>query len=906
MAYQPAPNPDNVYIFGKARFTFLTSRMVRLEWAGDGQFEDRATFAAVHRHLPKVPVKVREKGSTLTLETGPLTLTYHEDGRPFHRQSLSANFKVGGIKGSWYFGQKDRGNLLGTYETLDEIDGDQKRVWIPKSEMDPAKPVLLERGSGTTAVVWQGDSRPISLHPGLLSRDGWTVFDDGHSVVLDPTACPWQPWPVERAHGERQDLYLLTYGHDFPAALREASLVFGAQPVPPRYALGYWYSRYWAYTDKEIEELVRQFDTYGVPLDVMVIDMDWHKLGWTGYSWDEDYFPDYREFLRWLKERDLKISLNLHPADGVFSFENAFPAMCKAMGLRASDLPRIEPLYDRLYKLLGLNPEEAKRIPLDICDPNYMQAYFRCLHHPLEKEGVDFWWMDWQQGNQGSQLPNLRTLPWINELHWQDQARRQPNERPLNFSRYGGLGAGRMPVGFSGDTIVTWESLAYQPYFTATASNVLYGYWSHDIGGHMGGIRSPELYTRWIQFGLYSPILRTHTSKDPSSDRRVFAFDDPYKSVMIGALRHRYALLPYLYTEVRATEENGISLVHPLYYHYPEEKAAYQARDQYFFGRQMIVAPVLQPADEKDEMAKVKFWLPPGEWIDTATGEWLSGGSFHQRRYLLNEIPVFVRPGAVWAEQTPPLRVRPGSYADLVFQLYPGAAGAFTLREDDGHSLNYRKGEEATLTIEHETKGGTWTITLDKARGDFTGFLPRRPVTLRLNATLPPKGVTFGGRELPWSHRPRTGHWSYDGDSTTLVITLGEIDLRRSHTLTISAARGTSTQAINGFRGLMNRLERVRYYNCLVSPPRPLIAEERLAVRIAQTGNRISRQPATLKQELLQMEKDLARLPSVLREYQQAYREKGLSGEGPSTILQKATDILKATLRQRPSTRASR
>jgi alpha-glucosidase len=97
------------------------------------------------------------------------------------------------------------------------------------------------------------------------------------------------------------------------------------------------------------------------------------------------------------------------------------------------------------------------------------------------------------------------------------------DRRPICFSRYGGIGAGRYPIGFSGDTYITWDSLAYQPWFTATASNVLYGTWSHDIGGHMSGENTPELYTRWMQFGLFSPILRTHANKSKTSDRRVFA-----------------------------------------------------------------------------------------------------------------------------------------------------------------------------------------------------------------------------------------------------------------------------------------------------------------------------------------------------------------------------------------------
>ena len=105
-------------------------------------------------------------------------------------------------------------------------------------------------------------------------------------------------------------------------------------------------------------------------------------------------------------------------------------------------------------------------------------------------------------------------------------------KRALLFHRWGGLGNHRYQIGFSGDTISVWDSLAFQPYFTATAANVGYAYWSHDIGGHMPGAIDPELYLRWIQWGIFSPILRTHTTKNPEAERRIWAYPEPYSDLM--------------------------------------------------------------------------------------------------------------------------------------------------------------------------------------------------------------------------------------------------------------------------------------------------------------------------------------------------------------------------------------
>ena len=129
----------------------------------------------------------------------------------------------------------------------------------------------------------------------------------------------------------------------------------------------------------------------------------------------------------------------------------------------------------------------------------------------MEDEGVDFWWLDWQQGTN-TKVEGLDPLWMLNHYHFLDSARE--GKRPMTFSRYAGVGSHRYPVGFSGDTVISWESLAFQPYFTNTASNIGYGWWSHDIGGHMQGTRDDELEARWYQYGVFAPINRLHSTQN--------------------------------------------------------------------------------------------------------------------------------------------------------------------------------------------------------------------------------------------------------------------------------------------------------------------------------------------------------------------------------------------------------
>jgi alpha-glucosidase (family GH31 glycosyl hydrolase) len=305
--------------FAKARFEFLAGGLVRMEWASDGIFEDRGSLAVPQRPAPIVSKITVLEGGWVEISGERVQVLHREDGRPFHPGNLSVKIRHQGSWSEWKPGDSPTGNLGGTARTLDLADGNRiipfKKQPDGHLAPDPDSAFAVDCGLG------------------LLSRDGWALVDDSQSAVLDPRAEGISPWAVERPYGERLDWYFLGYGLDFKQALADASQVFGVQPLLPRWALGYWYSRYWAYTDRELEALADEFESLGIPLDVLVIDMDWHLPGWTGYTWCPDFFPDPSDLLARLHQRGLRVSLNLHPADGVGRHEAAFPAMCHELGL---------------------------------------------------------------------------------------------------------------------------------------------------------------------------------------------------------------------------------------------------------------------------------------------------------------------------------------------------------------------------------------------------------------------------------------------------------------------------------------------------------------------------------------------------------------------------------------------
>ena len=409
---------------------------------------------------------------------------------------------------------------------------------------------------------------------------------------------------VSPRDGGGTDIYVFSYGNDYADALRAFYAVSGRTPVLPRWALGNWWSRYHAYSADSYLELLDRFEAEELPFSVAVLDMDWHRVasvpdrygsGWTGYSWERELFPDPEGFLAELHRRGLRVTLNVHPADGVRGFEDAYPRMAEA---------------------LGRDPESDEPIAFDITDRAFLDAYLELVHHPLEAQGVDFWWLDWQQG-QYSRIEGIDPLWMLNHFHYLDSGRE--GRRPLTFSRYAGPGSHRYPIGFSGDTHISWASLDFQPEFTATASNVGYGWWSHDVGGHIFGVRDDELATRWVQLGLFSPILRLHSSSNRFLVKEPWLYPAEARAAMGDALRFRHRLVPYLHTMNHRAAADGVPLVRPMYHLAPREPRAYDVPNQFGFGSELIVAPITTPRDPVTLRGAARAWLPPGTWIDIFT-----------------------------------------------------------------------------------------------------------------------------------------------------------------------------------------------------------------------------------------------------------------------------------------------
>lgn len=736
IADNPKADAKAVVTSGNARFTVLTPQLIRMEWSADGQFEDRATLTFVNRETPVPEFKVRESRSKLTITTPALTLTYLKNGK-FSDKNLKAVFTLNGKEVVWTPGMENPQNLLGTTRTLDGADGSKLK--------EP-------------------------MEQGILSRAGWSLIDDSQRHVLTPDGSEWEEWIEARPEGDRQDLYLFAYGHDYKQALADYALVAGRAPMPPKYTLGYWWSRYWQYSDNEFVDLVNKLKSMDVPIDVLIVDMDWHetwglrksnspkdeygqRIGWTGYTWQKELFPSPANFLKWTENEELKVALNLHPASGIQPYEA---------------------VYDDFTKEYGWS-EKGKSVPFKIDERKWADAYFKTVLEPMERNGVDFWWLDWQQWKESKYTPGLSNTFWLNHTFFNHAERQNPGLRPFIYHRWGGLGSHRYPLAFSGDTYATWPMLAYLPYFTATASNVNYGWWGHDIGGHMfhktQKATDPELYTRWLQYGVFTPIFKTHSTKDPRIERCIWCFPD-HMFLMRDAIRLRYTLAPYIYNAARENYDTGVGMCRPMYYDYPESDKAYETPEQFMFGNDILATTITQPVDSITGLAPRTIWFPEGAWFDCATGSMYEGGRTEELHYTLAENPHYAKAGSIIPMNPATVKNLQQPCDTLVLTFIPGGDGQLRHYEDDGMSQQY-KTNYAVTTVTKKQEGNTVRVRISPREGSFAGASDSRSYELRFPAVFPPKSVKVNGKELAYSRFPKAGEWTYDGYTLAPVIYTG-------------------------------------------------------------------------------------------------------------------------------------
>jgi hypothetical protein len=627
----------------------------------------------------------------------------------------------------------------------------------------PILPVHSPLGGYRRGLDGVSGSAPTT--PGLLYRDGWYLLDDTTSAIFDSAMGKVRQRPGQEPY---QDGYLFGYGQDYKRGLTDLATLTGPSKLLPRWAYGVWYSEYYDYSAADYENTVLpKFRADGVPLDVLVTDTDFKSPAtWDGWEMDKSKFPDPAAFFDWARKQGLHNTLNIHPS--IVSNDPQFPAaQATAKG--------------------KLTPSSCSAGPGQTChtfdwsDPDQLKAYFD-LHQTMEKQGADFWWLDWCCDDSRSSMPGVTPDAWINQQYATDTAKNIG--RGFAFSRaFGSLQAGgysgqagvptgpwadkRTTVHFTGDTTSNWQTLQFEVGYTpdesaATGLSPV----SHDIGGFNGPSKlSDDLYVRWVQLGAFQPIMRLHGNH---SDRLPWQYGDQARVAAEKFLNLREDLVPYTYTLAKEAADTGVPAVRATYLEYPDQQGAYDAASrEYLYGSDMLVAPATSPGST----ATTPVWFPPGRWTDYFTGTTYTGPSTQNVTTDWNSMPVFVKAGGIVPTRTDNVANDvQNPLTKVTLNVTGGADGSSSLYEDDG-----RSNRSATTSLRYTERDHL--LRIDPARGAFTGQVTARQWTAVFTGVTTPAEVRINGGKAP------AASWRFDAGRHTLTVTVPARSVRSPTTI---------------------------------------------------------------------------------------------------------------------------
>ena len=317
---------------------------------------------------------------------------------------------------------------------------------------------------------------------------------------------------------------------------------------------------------------------------------------------------------------------------------------------------------------------------------------------------VDFYWID-------SKFKDLDELWALNHYQFYDQSRNY-KIRPMLLTNNAKIAEHRYPTLYSGITTVGWDTLKAIPWFTASAANIGVSFWSHDIGGFHNGVEDNELYTRFVQLGVFSPILKFGSEDGKYYKREPWRWGIKTYSIVKDYLTLRHRLIPYLYTESYKYHKYGTPIVQPIYYKNPELYDDVLYRNEYFFGSEFFISPIVSKKDYVMNRVIHRFYLPEGMWYDFVTGKKFPGGRSYVSFFKDDDYPVFVKSGAIIAmgendninDTTPP--------KNMEIQIFPGTNNTYELYEDDGISDLYRKDFYLLTSIDYNYLPNNYTVII--------------------------------------------------------------------------------------------------------------------------------------------------------------------------------------------------
>lgn len=569
-----------------------------------------------------------------------------------------------------------------------------------------------------TSYSLDGVDGHTKLNKGLYSTDGFVSIDDSESLIFN------EDGSLGRRSDKRVDIYLFMYRRDFGACLKDYFTLTGYPPLIPRYALGVWWNRNINYTSKDLEKLLFDFNKYKVPLSIIMLSDKWHRKNdgmKSGFTFNEKMFKKPKRLADYLHNKNVRLALKINPIEGISDKEDYFIPYKNASGIDGSGI-----------------------VPFNVFNKSELSAYLDNLIHPLMNYGVDFFCIDYNNKR------DLTTLRALTHYHFNDFLQ-LTNRRGIVLARNSLVASHRYPVQYTGEMLVSWKNLELLPTFNSTASNIGLSWISNDIGGYTGGIEDGELYTRFVQFGCFSPILRLSCDEGRYFKREPWLWDTKTQSVVIKYLRLRHSLIPYLYSEAYRYYKVGLPLIQPIYYRYPEIYDEPLYKSEYYFGSNLFVAPITKKKDSLMDRTVLKLFLPDGIWYDFTNGKRYVGGKRYTTFYKEEDYPVFAKAGTIIPmdilNEMDLNNTNPSKNMEI--QIFPGESSTYEMYEDDGLSSLYEQGFYLLTNIDYTYQANNYTVIIRPVAGK-SGIIPdMRSYRIRFRNTKEADEITIhSGEEM--------------------------------------------------------------------------------------------------------------------------------------------------------------
>ncbi len=663
--YSRSKNDQRSTIKGvKYRITVITERVVRLEYSPSGNFVDAPTQNIYNRNFGACEYTLRQDTNMLEITTKYFKLVYVKE-QPF------IGTKIDPMK-----------NLRVTLISSNEKD--KQRDWYYSH--------VEARNMNGNIVGIDVDTK--TSEKGLYSLEGFASLDDSNSLIINSDGTT-----AMREKGN-VDVYVFMYGEHFNLAINDYFKMTGYPELLPRYAFGNWWCRNTQYNDETIDKLLHNFDKKKIPLSILLLDKDWHirecgdyKDLKTGFTFNNKLFASPSKLVNRVHSKNIRVGLQVNPFEGLMPMDTYYQEAIKYLDVKDNQIIKFDPL-----------------------NPKLMDVFFKLYIHTLEVFGIDFFWSDYKGEGDINKL-------WAMSNYMYKDSNRNAAKRGLLLSRGAYYTPHKYSVVYGGSSEVSWEDLRNSVMNYINAANKGISYISFDVGGNHGGIEESELYIRHVELGCFVPILRFHEARGPYYKKEPWVWEAKTFNIVSDYLRLRHRLIPYIYTEAYKYSQVGIPIIQPFYHNYLWCYDDPLFKNQYYFGSQLLICPILQKKDPVMNRTIHRFYIPDGIWYDFFTGKKFPGGKKYVSFFREEDYPVFAHAGSIIPMSNRSDRNNVGLATDLEIQIFPGVSNMYTLYEDDGITSLYKDGYFLKTSIDYNYLRSNYTVIIRSVEGK-SGIVP--------------------------------------------------------------------------------------------------------------------------------------------------------------------------------------